>query len=360
MVKKRTPPSGNLNEGIDTEPSHSCFICNSKGKSRYRNLRDRLFNAPGIWEVMECPDCHLMWLNPSPIPRDIPRLYENYFTHEESPPVESRIARFRMLLEDAVLSDRFGYETCASHFWQRKLGRLLALVRPVRDGARLRVMTLERSEKSNLLDVGCGNGHFLAKMRNLGWEVTGVEPDRHAAAVARDQFGIPVREGLLEDQKFPNDAFYAITMNHVIEHLLDPIRTLQECRRILKPGGKLIIVTPNNESLGSRLFKDAWFPLDPPRHLFLFTAATLSTCAERAKLRPVTIKTTTRLARWIWATSRLIRRDGFIPGGIPPSQGTWGRVQNLLFQTVEGGISFTRPVGEELVLIATKQISGKA
>jgi predicted SAM-dependent methyltransferase len=71
-------------------------------------------------------------------------------------------------------------------------------------------------------------------------------------------------------------------MSHVIEHLHRPKETLQKINRILKPGGKLIVSTPNFGSLAALIFKSYWFTTDSPRHLFLFTAETLSRMLHEA------------------------------------------------------------------------------
>lgn len=94
--------------------------------------------------------------------------------------------------------------------------------------------------------------------RCVNWdEVMGVEPDQEAVRIAREQFRLEIFQGTLEEARFPDDNFDAITLNHVIEHVTDPISLLTECRRILKPVGKLVVVTPNIWSPGARLFGKA-------------------------------------------------------------------------------------------------------
>ena len=104
---------------------------------------------------------------------------------------------------------------------------------------------LKADDRGRLLDVGSGNGLFLHQMKRLGGAVAGVELDGRAASVARAKFGLEVFEGPLEEATFPDEYFDAITMNHVIEHVLDPVGLLKECRRVLRPGGKLVVTTLN-------------------------------------------------------------------------------------------------------------------
>src|SRR5262249_487357 len=95
-----------------------------------------------------------------------------------------------------------------------------------------------------VLDLGCGDGRKLWTLKQLGCDVVGVEFDGEAGATGRD-LGLDVRLGSLEEQDFPTATFDAVLMSHVIEHLPDPKATLQECLRILKPGGQLRMLTPN-------------------------------------------------------------------------------------------------------------------
>lgn len=135
-----------------------------------------------------------------------------------------------------------------------------------------------------LLDVGCGNGEFLRRMRHAGWRVSGTEVDPMAAALASHD-GIDVFVGDLESAAFADQQFDAITMNHVIEHLPDTIGTLRTCRRILKPGGLLWIATPNLNAIGFRIYGKSWRGLEAPRHLVLFEPETLVGAVRQAGFR---------------------------------------------------------------------------
>jgi SAM-dependent methyltransferase len=145
------------------------------------------------------------------------------------------------------------------------------------------------SGRGRLLDVGCGDGTFLGEMSRAGWDVQGLEPDPEAAALAR-KTGVPVVETPLEDASFEAESFDAVTMSHVIEHMHDPVGALHTCRHILRPGGTLWLATPNLESRGHALFGRDWIGLDPPRHLVLFTRASLANALEQAGLGPPSFK----------------------------------------------------------------------
>jgi SAM-dependent methyltransferase len=191
-------------------------------------------------------------------------------------------------------------------------------------------------------------------MRDLGWDVVGVEPDAQAARIGYNGFGITVLEGMLEDAQFPDDEFDAITMHHVIEHVWDPIATLQECRRVLRPKGTLAIVTPNVRSWGHRMFGRAWFPLEPPRHLYLFSTSTLQLCAEQAGLSVTRAWSSARRARFVYPYSHMIYQRGRLAHGLATEGGWPLRLGSWVFQAVEHGLCLIAEMGEELVLIATK------
>lgn len=344
-----------MNERIVTESVSNCIVCGYKGKLLYAGLRDRLFSAPGTWSLMCCPKCGLVWLNPQPIPEDIGKFYEIYFTHNIDDSVP-KFAQLRRLILNSILATHMGYGSLADGLALKVIGHVLSWIGPIRRRVERWVMYLYNRDKGKLLDVGCGSGRFLARLHELGWEVVGVEPDGEAAKLAREYFRLNVHEGKLEDVCFPDNEFDVITMNHVIEHLSNPIGTLKECWRILKPGGKLMIATPNIASLGHRLYKKAWRDLDPPRHLYLFSPQTFSTCVAQAGLNVVKLHTTTRGVRWIWEASKFIQRNGEFPDKSPKKQGMWLHLKGLAFGVIEYGLNCIWPIGEELMLIATKGV----
>jgi SAM-dependent methyltransferase len=126
-----------------------------------------------------------------------------------------------------------------------------------------------------LLDVGCGDGKFLVLAQQMGWAVTGLEPDPSAASNTRAK-GITVIEGDISALADHVACFDVITCSHVIEHVHDPVAVLQAMHRLLKPGGRLWIETPNINSFGHERYGEHWRGLEPPRHLVLFNVESLS------------------------------------------------------------------------------------
>jgi SAM-dependent methyltransferase len=201
-----------------------------------------------------------------PAEGEIGKAYRKYYTHRSFSPPHGGSAADRVLL--AVY---FAIDNLVS-----RITGLSALRR------RAEVMYLDGIPPGKLLDVGCGDGRIPAQLRRRGWSAEGVEVDPEAVAHARMKHGLSVHHGSLETLRFPDEAFDAIVMNHVVEHVHDPVALLRECGRILRSGGRLIVVTPNTKSLGHRIFGKDWGHLDPPRHLHLFSRGTLRDCAEKA------------------------------------------------------------------------------
>lgn len=190
------------------------------------------------------------------------------------------------------------------------VGQLLASIPLVKERVALYAMLLGAANGRKMLDVGCGNGDFLALMRDAGWDVVGVEPDATAAQFARELRAIPVVSGVLEDAGFADQTFDVVVLNHVIEHVFDPVAVLRECGRVTKADGIVVIVTPNIASLGHRVFGELWIHLDPPRHLYLFSPEAMRACCKNAGLAIRVSRTSARDAAWVWTVSKAIRRDG--------------------------------------------------
>jgi 2-polyprenyl-3-methyl-5-hydroxy-6-metoxy-1,4-benzoquinol methylase len=166
------------------------------------------------------------------------------------------------------------YEPYTDYASQRQVNPLLRRAYAYGINKRCRFVT-EHKKNGKLLDIGCAAGTFLLGMRaQPGWEVEGVEPSAATAELAR-QHGLKVFTGTLEEAHYPSGSFDAVTMWDVLEHVHDPAATLAEIRRVLKPGGILLVRVPNLASWDARLFGRSWAGLDAPRHLFVFTPQTL-------------------------------------------------------------------------------------
>lgn len=142
-----------------------------------------------------------------------------------------------------------------------------------------------------ILEVGCSWGGFLAAARDAGLKACGVDLSAEAAAWARERHGLDAFGGPLEESPFADRAFDAVVLWHVLEHQLDPREFLRSCASRLKPGGSLMLTTPNAGSLIARLLGEAWEWATPPAHLHLLTPRALRGIFLDAGLRPVELST---------------------------------------------------------------------
>jgi 2-polyprenyl-3-methyl-5-hydroxy-6-metoxy-1,4-benzoquinol methylase len=154
---------------------------------------------------------------------------------------------------------------------------------------RRELIFLDDRPKGKVLEIGCGNGTNLVKLRKHGWDVVGQEIDPPAVSQAR-KLGIPVYEGGLE-QISSEQKFDAIILVHVIEHLLHPHEMLRQAREHLADKGALIMITPNPKSWGFRLFRRFWLPLAQPFHVRLYDLPALHQLVQKAGLRTVKLQT---------------------------------------------------------------------
>lgn len=344
-----------LNEPVRSEEVMQCLLCGGDGQ-RVPHMSPERTDSRSPSNLRRCSSCELVWLDPRPVSEDVGKLYVSYATHSPrgNP---SWLARVHGTIRDAIIRGAFGYGSsprCAGH---GLAGWWLGLIWPLREMAWVSLMCLDGRRTGRLLDVGCGDGRFLAMMRGLGWEPFGIEPDAQAAEVARSSFRVNVTCGTLQQSSFQSEFFDAITLNHVIEHAHDPLQLLRECRRLLRADGKLVLVTPNIESLGFRLFKRSWQPLHLPWHLYLFTLTSMRRILERADFSVNTLRTTARAAQWVWVPSRLGPFHHTTVSNVPWH--IW--LEGLVFQLVEECLRLLwRRAGEELLVIAKKSSASHA
>jgi 2-polyprenyl-3-methyl-5-hydroxy-6-metoxy-1,4-benzoquinol methylase len=226
-----------------------------------------------------------------PLTEDIGKAYAHYYTHTSRDKAgrPGLLKQSYKLMRHGYWAGKYNYHTGQKSFLLNSIGRLLYLFPLRRSEADADVRFLQAMPQGRLLDVGCGSGEWLLSMRNLGWTVDGVDFDENAIRVAR-QKGLEVQCGSVEQQNFPDNSFDAVTLHHVIEHVPDPVKTLAECGRVLKKGGKLVVFTPNSSSLGHRIFKEYWRGLEPPRHLHLFSTKSLHRLLELAGFQNVLVR----------------------------------------------------------------------
>lgn len=342
---------------IRTYSCPKCYLCGNEGKLLYQSVKDRLFGAPGEWNLKKCtnPECGLVWLDPMPLEEDIGKAYQTYYTHQDTSHIpDTVLRRFYRLIKEGYLANKYGYLNSKVATWQRLLSLLMYFDPSRCANLDFSVMYLPSQPNASLLEVGCGGGRMLKIMKDLGWNVEGVDFDPSAVENAKSK-GLCVNCGTLSSQGYPDNNFDVITMSHLIEHIHEPLKLLDECYRILKPGGKLVIVTPNIKALGHTYFKESWLHLDPPRHLHIFTPNSLENLTKKAGFSTTNRLTAIRDANGLFLASRSIQQTGKYNMSTPQTKNLKSRIWTKTLQLWEWLILKVRPnVGEEIVLIGKK------
>jgi SAM-dependent methyltransferase len=218
----------------------NCPICNSTEIATVLTVKD--FTVSGTtFPVAECKQCTLRFTQDVPDAASIGPYYqsENYISHTNT-------------------SKGF-------------INRLYQSVRKrTLKGKRKLVQQITGMPKGRLLDVGSGIGSFANEMKQNGWEVTGLEPDAGARAVAKKEYGLEL-QSIDQFYQLPVGSFDAITLWHVMEHVHDLQQYVQQLRVLLKDNGKLFIAVPNYTSKDAAIYKEYWAAWDVPRHLYHFS-----------------------------------------------------------------------------------------
>lgn len=144
-------------------------------------------------------------------------------------------------------------------------------------------------QSNQILDVGCGSGHFLKVAIEMGWKAHGTE----IASSAFDQLsrlGINSFCGKLESANYAGEFFDVVYCSEVIEHLVEPATLLREIGRIVRPGALLYLTTPNFDSLSRRLLGSKWRVIGK-EHICYFTPGSLARAIREAGFHEVAVKT---------------------------------------------------------------------
>jgi 2-polyprenyl-3-methyl-5-hydroxy-6-metoxy-1,4-benzoquinol methylase len=202
--------------------------------------------AFGPYRVVDCASCSMRYLSPRVHASDVARLYASPEYWEKG----------------GSLSGYSSYSSMEPLLVRTFVRRLSPLF-PREAGARL-------------LDVGCGPGAGLEAARSLGYEAWGLDVSSPAVAVASSRHPDRVRLGTLSDRLFPRGFFDVITLFDVIEHVYDPRRLAVDVAWHLAPEGRIVIATPNVESLLARVTGRRWVSYKIPEHVSYFSPRTLA------------------------------------------------------------------------------------
>jgi len=195
--------------------------------------------------IQQCQACGFQFTNPRPDAASIGKYYES----------------------DAYVSHNSGAQGLINQVY--KVARYFTVRRKV-----ALIAKLNGGRPGQLLDYGCGTGHFLAGAKKAGWQVTGLEPSARARQDATERVGQAIQQPEVL-ATLPAGSFDIVTLWHVLEHVHTLNETLDQLIRALKPQGKLLIAVPNVDSLDAQHYRQDWAAYDVPRHLYHFGPAAM-------------------------------------------------------------------------------------
>ena len=255
---------------VESPGGEPCTVCGSRDAAEVIRLPDGAYR--------QCARCQMVFA--SPMPRDLAQVNEAGFTS--------------------------------------RLDVYAAKVDALRGRNRRKLLRFSRYRQTGrLLEIGCSAGAALDVARRMGWQVKGVDLCAASSAHARERLGLDVFTGTVEAAAYPDDCFDVVFSNAVLEHLADPLSTLRECRRILRPGGVFYADTVNWDSYTRRLLGGGWKYLSPRAHVHLYTPGSVLSLCRYAALEHLRT----------WTTG--VRFQPHPPGGARPRR-PWGLLKGPL------------------------------
>jgi SAM-dependent methyltransferase len=220
-----------------------CALC---GGSEHRGIHE----VPPV-KIVRCTDCGLVYDRPRLAAGAREQLYsDDYFVEKQ---------------EDgtgADYVDRHERDVLSAHERMAEIERFI--------------------DPGRMLEIGCATGSFLVAARERGWRVHGLEISPFAARHARERWDLAVDAGVLAPGRYPPERFDLVVMNHVLEHVADPVHELRLVHEIVRPGGLLALEVPDFGSRIARRSGTDWPYLRPYEHLYHFTRETLAEMLRKA------------------------------------------------------------------------------
>ncbi len=273
----------------------ACSICGEASRLLYRDLYDDRYGYPGEFALYVCDSCGHRHIPVAFGSEELTSLYTNYY-----PRGGFDLDSFRPEREESGFLSWLNGDRGSAFRW---------VPRNVR-----------------VLDIGCGIGSTLAYHAARGCQAVGMEADGNVQAIAR-RYGLDIRQGVFDGNQFASESFDYVTLDQVAEHVVDPHALLRGVARVLRPGGTVVITTPNAGSFGAHLFGRKWLNWHVPYHIQFYTPRSLKHAARRAGLEVVRARTVTASE---WQYYQWMHVLQYPPRGEP--SGFWsakGRVRHV-------------------------------
>jgi len=248
-------------------PEVRCPICDGLRCTEVSVLYDDRYGFPGYFKLLKCNDCGHRFLDAEFTQNDLKKLYTEYY-----PRSNYDISQFEP---------------------HKNISRLKSWITGAKSQAFRWV-----PPGVKILDIGCGFGEALGYHRSRGCDVYGVEADENILAVA-EKYGYQMHVGLFDASNYEKVSFDYVTMDQVIEHVCRPVDFLRDVATVLKPGGLLILSTPNPESWGAIFLQSFWINWHIPYHLHFFSMKSMKMAADMAGFEVISCNNVTH-ASWMY------------------------------------------------------------
>jgi SAM-dependent methyltransferase len=249
-----------------------CCVCDTDDANLIGAGKDFEYHTSSdTFSAVQCNSCGLVYLNPRPDVSEFETIY---------PPTYH-----------------------AFDFSEKNFG-IVYKIRSRLEAKRLLSWCKDLPNDARILDVGCGDGFHLNLLKNNGkktWQLDGVDVDKRAARMVEES-GFKAHLGSVEKLNLPRETFDLALMIQTIEHLEKPLEILSAIKNLLKPGGKLVIVTDNTDTLDFKLFKNSyWGGYHFPRHWNLFNQNSLAKLAEKVGFEITDLSTQVSPVNWVYS-----------------------------------------------------------
>lgn len=244
----------------------TCPVCEGSEVAVIREAYDDRYGQPDLFFLVRCLHCKHVMTAPRLLESDLGALYSTYYPRKHVNVDDLKCEAARSVRPFARLR-RWWAGTDNQGQYAVRVGELM-------------------------MDIGCGSGLALLEARALGAKVSGVEADPNVRRIA-DELGLRIHIGSLLDEPFAGEQFDLVVLNQVIEHIPDPSLILSRLRSRVRPGGRIILVFPNIQSLWCHLSGDRWINWHIPYHLHHFSRKSFKRMAARSGYQVRSIRTIT-------------------------------------------------------------------